>query len=164
MRYRFLDEVRYLHFQCLNIIWLSGNQMHIHFNKNRIWWIINVVDKMYIHTTSINVKHEAFLWVLIEIKQFCKTGKSNYRGSPDSTTFALPGNRRTNGKIVLSGDWFSTIITIFSPILSSYYTGDRTKWIRTKRGPPVPAKFSKMAPKWFHSLDKQGFTIKLTNH
>ena len=27
-----------------------------------------------------------------------------YRGSPDSTTFALPGNRRTNGKIVLSGD------------------------------------------------------------
>ena len=33
--------------------------------------------------------------------------KTGYRGSPDSTNFAHPGNR-TIEKIVLSGDWFST--------------------------------------------------------
>ena len=30
----------------------------------------------------------------------------------------------------------------FSTILNSYYTGDRTKWIRTKRGSPVSNKWS----------------------
>ena len=28
-------------------------------------------------------------------------------------------------------------IALFSTILKSYYTGDRTKWIHNKRGPPV---------------------------
>ena len=37
---------------------------------------------------------------------------SKYRGSPDSTNFVLPGIR-TIAKIVLSGDWFSTKITIY---------------------------------------------------
>ena len=41
------------------------------------------------------------------------TNKILYRGSPDSTNFAPPGNR-TNAKIVLSGDRFSTKIMIYN--------------------------------------------------
>ena len=49
----------------------------------------------------------------------------NYRGSPDSTNFVLPGNC-TIAKIVLSGVWFSTKIAIYDfwifkvPVFSSF--------------------------------------------
>ena len=40
-------------------------------------------------------------------KIFPPQKKTEYRGSPDSTNFGLPGNR-VIGKIVLIGDWFSS--------------------------------------------------------
>ena len=43
---------------------------------------------------------------------FDKILQSKYRGSPDSTNFAHPGNR-TIEKIVLNGDLFSTKITTY---------------------------------------------------
>ena len=61
------------------------------------------------------------IWFINRCSMFCFSDllyctliklDSKYRGSPDSTVFAHPGNH-TIDKTVLFGDWFSTKIAIY---------------------------------------------------
>ena len=60
---------------------------------------------------STNLHSRALMWLIERCLQ--DWNFHLYRGSPDSTNFAPPGNR-TIEKIVLSGVWFSTKMPIYA--------------------------------------------------
>ena len=70
-----------------------------------------VLRSQFSHKCSLLEKWKSVIYSL-SVNLKCWTMRNYYRGSPDSTNFAQPGNR-TIEKIVLSGDWFDTKITVY---------------------------------------------------